>query len=107
MSLTKFMWEDGQGEFHAPAQMSTRHLFYTVKMLWNHIVPAELRLIPFKQYKLRPPRFNNEYCKTAVSELYKELMSRDDYWQYLNQLNQMKKKLQEWQISNMKEVRIE
>ena len=77
--MTDFMWEDGQGKFHAPAQMSTHHLFHTIKMLWNHIVPFELRLIPFKQYSLKPPRFNDKYCRTAVAELYKELMSRNDY----------------------------
>lgn len=95
-SLTDFMWQDSAGRFYAPSQMSTHHLFYTIKMIWNHIVPPELQLKPFKKYTLSPPRFTEKYCKIAVHKLYNELMSRDDYWHYLGQLNMIEEKMLQW-----------
>lgn len=39
-----FKWRTAEGEWIAPEKMETRHLFYTLRMIWNHSVPAELRV---------------------------------------------------------------
>ena len=88
-SITEFMWLDQYNNYHAPAQMSTHHLFYTIKMLWNHFVPEEMKVRPYKQYHLNPKRFTKEYCMRAVRALVKELMTREDRWCYQGQMNQI------------------
>jgi hypothetical protein len=89
------MWLDQNGGHHAPAQMDTHHLFYSIKMMWNHIVPDEYKILPYKKYRLGPKRFTKEYCKLAVYELSKELFTRKDYWHYYDQMTQIHNKMKQ------------
>jgi hypothetical protein len=31
-----FMWKDDDDVFHDPERMETRHIFFTLRMIWNH-----------------------------------------------------------------------
>ena len=87
--VTGFMWLDQNGGCRAPAQMTTHHLFYSIKMMWNHLVPQEYKIIPYIRYGLNPKRFTEKYCKLAVHELSKELLTREDWWHYYGQMIQI------------------
>ena len=91
-----FIWVDQNGIPHTMESMTTHHLLYTIKMIWNHIVPLELQVKPFKRYNLGP-RFTNRFCERAVNALIAELKTRDDYWTYLNQINQIQENMIKWQ----------
>ena len=91
-----FIWIDQMGIPHTMESMTTHHLFYSIRMIWNHIVPLELQVKPFKQYNLSS-RFTEKFCKRAVNALLAELKTRDDWWLYLNQINQIQENMIEWQ----------
>jgi len=75
--LTKpFQWRDRNGDFHDVAKMETRHLFYTVRMIWNHTVPDFLKLRPYIEYTFNP-FYTPEYMYNAVEAILNELASRD------------------------------
>ena len=86
--VAQFMWRDRNGKFHAPGQMETRHLFYTLRMIWNHSAPKELQIAPFKKYSFSP-FYTPEYIIRAVKELSKELGKRKDIHQYESDLRHM------------------
>ena len=90
-----FIWVDQTGISHTLESMTTHHVFYTIKMIWNHVVPPELQLKPFKQYNLGP-QFTNKFCRRAVDALLAELKTRDDFWLYLNQINQIQENMIEY-----------
>jgi len=65
-----FAWRDSRGVFHAIDQMETRHLFYTLRMIWNHSVPeyAETRS-PHQRY-----RFGRWYTPERMGEAVRWMM---------------------------------
>ena len=87
-TLTDFTWRDRKGRFHAPQQMETRHIYYTLRMLWNHSAPEHLKLKPYHKYSF-PPYYTSEYCARAVGHLLKELSTRDIPIEYANDINFM------------------
>ena len=76
-----FKWITKYGERLSPKEMSTGHVFYSLRMLWNHTVPQEKRLRPYKEYAFRNP--NEEYWRKAVLNLLYELSTRDDVAQFM------------------------
>lgn len=79
----KFMWRDTQHNFHRPQDMETRHLFMTLRMIWNHTAPYEYRIEPYRRYSFGP-FYSTEYMQQAVISLSAELATREDlepYWQ--------------------------
>ena len=70
-------WRDRSGEFHRPAHMETRHLYFTVRMIWNHTMPEQYRFKGYKRYKFRS-FYTEAYMVEAVYALSKELFQRDD-----------------------------
>jgi len=46
----KYMWRDTDGHFHDPKSMETRHVFFTLRMIWNHHAPLEARIEPYRRY---------------------------------------------------------
>lgn len=72
-----WMWRDRQGQFHRPQDMATRHLFYTLRMIWNHSMPLPARLLPYKSYEFTQ-FYTNSYMQTAVGRLTRELATRRD-----------------------------
>lgn len=72
-----FQWRGRGGVMHKPEEMATSHLFYTLRMIWNHKMPPQARMIPFHEYTFGPT-YTNAYFKTAIAHLYVELCKRDD-----------------------------
>jgi hypothetical protein len=70
--LSEFMWKDRNNRFHAPAQMETSYLYKTLKMIWNHSMPEEFKLMPYKLYAFGPfytPAYMRQAAKAFVREL--------------------------------------
>lgn len=88
--VAPFEWRSADGDFWAPKDMETRHVFYTVRMIWNHSVPEDMRV----GRNIRLYRFGDfytgEYMKSAVLALGRELLTRKDLepWQ-LRELGQI------------------
>lgn len=72
-----FRWETQHGVKIQPKDMTTTHLFYSLRMIWNHTAPGHLQLRPFRRYTFSE-RFTAEYCKRAVRALIQELATRSD-----------------------------
>ena len=75
--IKPFMWKDRENGFYLPSGMETRHLFYTLRMIWNHTMPTDARIRPYRAYSFGP-FYTREYLITAISELARELASRAD-----------------------------
>lgn len=94
----KFLWVDQTGQQWPTEMMETRHLFYSLRMIWNHRMPEEAKLHPYRRYDLRR---SDEYLREAIRELTKELVSRKDMtteWQV--DLNYMINWLSTHQLEN-------
>jgi hypothetical protein len=72
-----FQWKDKHDNFHFPSDMETRHLFYTLKMIWNHTMPFEAKIVPYKLYDFGP-YYTEEYLKKAIYYITIELSTRND-----------------------------
>lgn len=74
---TLFQWRDRTGAFYFAKDMKTRHLFYVLRMIWNHTMPDDAKLKPYQKYKFSK-FYTEEYLLTAIQALYKELKTRPD-----------------------------
>jgi len=72
-----FRWRDKSGSFHNPSEMETRHLFYILRMIWNHSMPENLRIVPYIAYKFID-FYSVEYMSNAVKAIGEELLTRND-----------------------------
>jgi hypothetical protein len=70
-----FFWLTHKGQVIFPAKMATKHLFYTIRMLFNNIVPPVFRVGKFKRYR-DIPEWSSEYVRRALTELTKEITGR-------------------------------
>jgi len=78
----KYMWRDKEGNFHDPTKMETRHVFFTLRMIWNHHAPLEARIEPYKRYRFFS-FYTTEYLSQSIKVLMTELKTRKDiapYW---------------------------
>lgn len=79
---SNFRWRTRSGDFVNIEDMDTHHLFYTVKMIWNHSVPEQYKIKPFQQYRF-PAIYTPKYIREATAAMLCELKTRDDitdYW---------------------------
>lgn len=83
-----FLWRTRAGEDLRVNEMETRHLFYTLKMIWNHSAPEEFKIKPYKKY-IFSDFYTNEYILKAVKAMIYELRKREDIELYLHDLNLM------------------
>lgn len=72
-----WQWMDRDGNLHDPREMETRHLFYTLRMIWNHAMPENVRLYPYKRYTFGG-FCTDEYMQEAVRHIGQELLLRLD-----------------------------
>lgn len=72
-----FQWRDRQGGFHDPRSMDTRHLFHSVSMIWNHVMPPEAATHDFQRYSFSS-FYTDDYMRSAVRAMLPELLGRDD-----------------------------
>lgn len=85
-----FRWRDRQGGFHLPKSMVTRHLFFTLRMIWNHSMPEDARTHGFLAYTFSS-YYTGDYMKKAVRALAEELATRTDMEaEWKRQLEMMK-----------------
>lgn len=75
--LCEFMWKDRHNVFHAPFQMETSYLYNTIRMIWNHSMPEEFKLTPYRIYSFGP-FYTPEYMRQAVRAFLNELTTRTD-----------------------------
>jgi hypothetical protein len=57
--------------------MATRHLFNTLRMVWNMTMPEDAALSRIT-YEGFGPEYTPEYLKQAMAHIYMELLGRDD-----------------------------
>jgi hypothetical protein len=74
---TDFIWKTRNDEFLHPAQMHTKHLYHTLRMIWNHCAPDHLKIHPYQKYRFGP-YYTKEYMGKAIVAIYHELASRDN-----------------------------
>lgn len=76
-----FLWVTHKGDVYLLADMATPHLFYSLRMLYNHSVPPVFRVVgpgeKMKRYN-DVPDWDAEYRTVALRELATELNKRDD-----------------------------
>lgn len=58
--------------------METRHLFHTIRMVWNNFLPAHMRVGRVALYRFNPRFYPDWYLAEAVVECWNELGKRDD-----------------------------
>lgn len=71
-----FVWVTQDGEEMRPSEMKTTHLFYSLRMIWNHTAPPALQL-PGGRYN-GPQHWPIARRRAAVAALLDELTRRDD-----------------------------
>lgn len=79
-TLTKkasWKWRDRQGYFHEVFDMKTSHLFFTLRMIWNHTMPEDVKLKPYRCYNFSA-YYTNKYMKEAIFNIGAELFKRTD-----------------------------
>jgi hypothetical protein len=72
-----FVWKTHKGITYYPEQMETPHLFYSVRMLFNNVVPAPYRVGEFKSYP-DIKTWSPGYLYAAMYALASELFNRED-----------------------------
>ncbi len=72
-----FMWITHKGKAMLPRDMATPHLFYTIRMLYNHSVAPVFRIGDFKRYN-DVPKWPLSYRERAMTNLENEFLKRDD-----------------------------
>jgi hypothetical protein len=73
-----FIWETNDGAKLPVTKMATPHLFYTLRMIYNHSVPPAFRVGDFKRRK-NVDQWPLDYRVQAGREIRRELESRKDY----------------------------
>lgn len=71
----EFRWLTRDGTRYRPDEMATHHLFYTLRVLWNHLVPARYVILPLNSYAFGP-EYTSEYLRDALFYLYEEAHAR-------------------------------
>lgn len=66
-------WITQDGESLLISEMETTHIFYSVRMLWNHHVPVVYRLMPYRPYSIK---WSEERVVGRMIALLNELQSR-------------------------------
>src|SRR5215510_4649181 len=69
-----FIWRDQAGNEWKLKDMRTSHLFFCIRMIYNHTVPPQMRLIGGRYEDVE--KWDNDYKVVAVTMLTKELVKR-------------------------------
>jgi hypothetical protein len=80
--LDTFLWRDRKGTRTTMIEMDTRHLFYVVKMIWNHACPKELRIDMRHCYRFGR-NYSPEYMLRAFQLGWLELKNRSNLTPYM------------------------
>jgi len=100
-----YQWRDSKGNFHYPDDMETRHLFFTLRMIWNYTCPSHMQLHPFKKYNHFDDFYTPKYFMKSIEKLLSELSKREDLTPYFQkQIGKMLYHLGELKKYNQKEL---
>ena len=72
-----FKWKTRTNDLLRVDQMETRHLFFTLRLIWNHTMPPEARLPEGNRYQLGY-FYTAEYLESAIKAISHELSGRTD-----------------------------
>jgi len=75
--LPDFRWTTNDGLKLRPIIMETRHLYFSIAMIWHHTMPPAAKLFNHKKYSFGP-QFTEEYLELSIKILLFELATRDD-----------------------------
>lgn len=79
----------GDGEV-APSSMATTHLFFTLRMIWNHGMPTHMHVGGRTRQWRFGARHNPQYMRQAIVQIGAELFTRTDLpASYRAQLDEM------------------
>ena len=70
-----FRWRTREGQRLDPCNMDTRHLFNTISMIWNHVMPADAATHSYRAYSFGPT-YTQAYLTAAIITMLPELLSR-------------------------------
>src|SRR5882724_4752822 len=73
----RFVWYTHTGEAMDPADMATPHVFYALRMVWNHSVPRVMKVGDGPNYP-DVRLWCDAYKQAAITTLANELAQRDD-----------------------------
>lgn len=73
---TRWQWKDQAGALHYVNEMETRHLYYVLRMIWNHSMPHKIGK-GFKRYHFSS-FYSREYMGRAILEIGRELLTREN-----------------------------
>ncbi len=68
----RFVWETDDGDLLFLSEMATRHLFFALRMLFNHSVPPAFRIGTFKRHD-RVFGWPADYREQAIRLIFHEL----------------------------------
>lgn len=77
----EFVWRSHDGKRYNISDMATKHLFYSLRMIYNHTVAPVFRVLrPGETMKYYPdvPYWDADYRRRAVDAFVAELAERDD-----------------------------
>ena len=101
----QFRWVTHDGAKLRPKDMDSSHLFNCIKMMYNNVMPAQLRVAGFIPRNISSLTRNPAYMERAIFELTRELMRRSDYCIYEAAIDDMEFNLELW--SRMRQGRIQ
>lgn len=84
----EFVWKTKDGRYFSIKQMSTSHLFNTIRMIWHHKMPKEAALGEYQKYDFGT-FYSKEYLELAIRKMLPELIKRSDNREYIKDINKM------------------
>lgn len=73
-----WLWRTNREGDISPVHMETRHLFYTLRMIWNHTMPTSMRVGKEIRLYRFGARHSRQYMREAIVQIGAELFKRDD-----------------------------
>lgn len=71
-------WLTSAGRKTKIEEMDTCHLFYTLRLVWNTLMPRPLSVGTYKAVYFQPDLYTPEYWTSVLPDMYSELQSRSD-----------------------------
>jgi hypothetical protein len=86
-----FMWITHDNRAFYPKEMASSHIYHSIRMMFNNIMPPALRVDVADGFRRWPDvkYWSWGYLETAIYELTRELMGREDYILYRNDVEDM------------------
>lgn len=72
-----FKWRDRKGSFYLVSDMGTGHLFFTLRMIWNHSMHCSVTDSVYNKYNFSS-FYTLEYMLQAIRAIFPELVKRED-----------------------------